>query len=107
LTQLHKALVQNALDNNSWDAAILLWPMPDPLAFEQFGGTEEEMRRVAGYMKAVDEMKKQRIRSQTYDPSTDADDGAANVPRDKRGNGSKRGGPKGRGRGADATGTPT
>jgi hypothetical protein len=56
--QMLKVLHQLAVDGGSWDTAMMLWPAPDPLASDEFGGSELEMRRIHAYRKAVSELRK-------------------------------------------------
>jgi hypothetical protein len=40
LVQAHKSLLQMAIDAGSWENARLLWPEPDSMAPEEFGGSD-------------------------------------------------------------------
>ena len=97
-----KCLMQMALDNGDWTAGMLLWPYPDPLSGEQFGGTEEEMRRVAAYMKAVSDLK-QRARPSAADARAGTDE--ERTPAYEGGTGGKAKGSRrrGTGKGGEAT----
>ena len=55
--QGQKRLPQYGLDNGEWSSASLLWPEPDALSSEAFGGSEQEMRRIHAYKKAVSELR--------------------------------------------------
>ncbi len=55
--QLHKVLLQLAIDNGDWTSAALLWGSPDPLGTEDFGGDHAEMEAVHRYRKALTELK--------------------------------------------------
>ncbi len=57
LVQAHKSLLQMAIDQGSLDNAGLVWPEPDSLTPEEFGGSELEMRRVHQYRKAIEKIK--------------------------------------------------
>ncbi len=54
--QLQKVTVQLAIDGGTWGTAYMLWPPPDPLQGETFGGTEEEMHLIHRYRKAVHDL---------------------------------------------------
>ena len=57
MMQLQKCLLQSTLDNGQWDSAMLLWPYPDVMSPEEFGGSEVEMQRVHAYRKALSELR--------------------------------------------------
>ena len=107
LVQLQKVMVQHVLDQGGWDAAILLWPYNDPLQAEQFGGTEEEMRRVAGYIKAVGELKsQQKTRPSQQDSFEGEEHLSGSVPSGEGKGGRKKDKGGGRGRGGQAPAVP-
>lgn len=89
--QSQKVLVQLAIDHGSWDTAMLLWPGEDPLAGEEFGGDEEEMRRVYGYRKAVQELKTKHSRLETPEGGDEVDETTAGRRKGGRGRGAGRG----------------
>ena len=56
MVQLQKVFVQVALDQGSWTSAVLLWPYPDPLGSDDWGGDEAEMRAIARYRKGITDL---------------------------------------------------
>jgi hypothetical protein len=52
LVQTLKALHQVHLDNGSWQTAMLMVPVVDPLYQAAFGGAEEEIEAISSYKKA-------------------------------------------------------
>ena len=56
--QALEALHQMALDQGTWDNALLLLPTPDPLQTDEFAGTEEEMLAVAKYRKGLADLRR-------------------------------------------------
>ena len=62
--QAQKAILQTALDQGSWDASALIWPMPDPIGAVEFAASESEMQAVYAYKKALGEL---RVKSRQTD----------------------------------------
>ena len=52
-----KALHQVAIDKGSWENAIHLLPLDDPLGADDFGGDEVELSDTHAYRKATEELK--------------------------------------------------
>jgi len=52
-----RALYQNALDKGNWTIAWELTGLQDPYRREQFGGTAEELSVIAGYTRAVSDLR--------------------------------------------------
>ncbi len=55
--QVQKILHQGAVDQGDWATGILLWPTPDPLGTEDFGGGMDEMKQIHAYKKALSELR--------------------------------------------------
>jgi hypothetical protein len=55
--QLHKAIHQSVLDNNSWENAALIWGGLDPLQTDEFAGDPQELSYVFAYRKALIDLK--------------------------------------------------
>ena len=55
--QVLKCLHQVALDQGKWSTGELFVPLGDSLDMQSFGGTEEEMTSIHGYLKAMKELK--------------------------------------------------
>ena len=99
LVQLHKAMLQMAIDGGSWETARYLWPEVDVFDQAEWGGDELEMRSVHQYKRAIAEL---RAKPKNFEQGgqQDADDaagsGAAPKAKPKK---------KGGGRGSNAAGT--
>ena len=57
LCQLMKAQHQAAINQGSWDIAVLLLPTEDPLGKVEFGGDAEEMIRIQGHRRAMRDLR--------------------------------------------------
>ena len=57
--QLLKAISQVATDGGSWQNAMWLVPLEDPIGTEDFGGDEAEIEEIYAYKKALLELKVQ------------------------------------------------
>ena len=57
LIQLHKAVLQTAIDSNKWHTSGLLLPYPDILKKTEFGGSYEELSQIATYQRAIADLK--------------------------------------------------
>jgi hypothetical protein len=97
VVQLQKVLVQMVSDAGSWETAVLLWPIPDPLSSESFGGTEQEMQQIHRYRRAVTDLRQKHNSFNKEQPLAEgeeaADGGGPQTTRRPRGG-------RGRGRGA-------
>ena len=58
LVQLLRAVHQCNLDQGSWRTAWLFMRYPDPIEVPRFGGESQELERVAGYLKALENLEK-------------------------------------------------
>ena len=58
LVQLLRAVHQCSLDQGSWKTAWLLLRYTDPVEVPRFGGEPQELERVAGYLKALENLEK-------------------------------------------------
>ena len=61
LVQCSKALHQTALDRGSWMNSQGMVPTPDPLGMVDFAGDEYELQAIHKHLKAVKELKGQRV----------------------------------------------
>ena len=68
--QALKSCHQFAIDGGSWRAAFALSLFVDSYGKEVFGGDEEELSTVVGYLKAQDDLS-ERVRSTTRHPGQD------------------------------------
>jgi hypothetical protein len=91
LVAQQRVLLQVALDSGDWNTAMLLWPLDDPLKTDVFGCTEEQMRRVHSYRKAVSEL--QATHSRQHGTTSDGEGDGEQQSGIRRGRG------RGRGRG--------
>jgi len=57
LIQIHKAVLQTAIDGNKWHTSGLLVPYPDMLKKTEFGGTYEELSQIASYQRAIADLR--------------------------------------------------
>jgi hypothetical protein len=78
--QLHKVLLQHAIDGGDWASATLLWGSPDPLGTEDFGGDYAEMEAVHRYRKALADLK-QKHRQQPNGEAEEEEDAARPAPK--------------------------
>ena len=60
---MRRCLHQVALDQGSWQNALLLLPTKDPLMRSPFGGTEAELEAVHSYRRALNELTKEHARA--------------------------------------------
>ena len=77
-----KLIHQVAIDQGEWTNALLMWPDDDPLGTEDFGGDEEEMKKIHSYRKALSELKTRHGRQQE-----DGGDAGAGASSQKTGSG--------------------
>ncbi|CAK9004843.1 unnamed protein product [Durusdinium trenchii] len=80
LVQLLRAVHQCSLDQGSWKTAWLLLRYTDPVEVPRFGGEPQELERVAGYLKALENLEKK---------SKGAPRGEHNEDEEKKGKGKK------------------
>eukprot|EP00929_Paragymnodinium_shiwhaense_P008266 TRINITY_DN112214_c0_g1_i1.p2 TRINITY_DN112214_c0_g1~~TRINITY_DN112214_c0_g1_i1.p2 ORF type:complete len:440 (-),score=61.56 TRINITY_DN112214_c0_g1_i1:575-1894(-) len=73
LVQLLRSLHQVALDNGSWQDASLLLPVQDPIQKREFGATERELETVAAYRKALNDLRRSRLRGNWNDQPDNGD----------------------------------
>ena len=100
--QALKSSHQFAIDGGSWRAAFALSLFVDPYGKEVFGGSEEELSTVVGYLKAQDDLQ-ERVKITSRGPAQEQKSGLGSVEEEGQeqetpaGKGSTR--PRARGRG--------
>ena len=97
LRKVLKCLHQVALDRWAWNTGLLLVPVEDPLAPEEFGGDPEELKAAHGYQTALSELKKLKVKKQDSSSSEESGEDKQKKKKKKRDKGG--GGGKGAGKG--------
>ncbi len=87
-------MTQLAIKNGNWNSAYLLFPTPDPLQSELFGGDEAEMHQIHWYRRALSDLRAKHIAATTAVEDGKENETEGRAPRanqDRKARGGKKG----------------